>query len=101
MGEFFRTYKTVIIVVGVILALAAVIGGGWAIYDGIYDKGYNQAKSDIAEENRKAKELADANVAKQEKQHEKNIRKIQAMPDNNYGVGPITSSVLDGLPEPR
>jgi len=85
----------------IVAAFSAILYAGYKVHDGIWQRGYDKAVADQKAELDKAKEKVDANVAKVEKTHEKNIKKIRELPDNDFVAGPIVSSVIDGLPNPR
>lgn len=66
-------------------------------YFTIYNRGYNDALEDVQKITNKAVKQADKDVADVKRKAEPEIKIIRDTPDSLYGVGPITSSVLDSL----
>lgn len=83
-----------------LLALAAVssiIGALWYVHHVIYQSGYEQCSADIAKQTQAAKDKSDKTVAEIRHAAEPESKRIRETPDSGFGVGPITSAVIDGL----
>ena len=80
-----------------LVSVASIIGALWYVHHVIYQSGYDQCATDIAKQTQTAKDKSDANVSEVRHAAEPESKRIRETPDSRFGVGPITSDVLDRL----
>lgn len=80
--------------IGTILTVLGVFG---FVYYRIDRSGYERCETEHTAALQTAKDQAQANVIKVEREYEYRLKELQETPDNDIVVGPITSRVIDGL----
>lgn len=83
-----------------VLSLGLMGSGAWVVHR-IKDAGYRQCLGEQAAAAAAAKDTADRNISKVEKNYGPKLETLRDAPDDHRAVGPLVAHALDGVPRPQ